>query len=150
MRNLALIVLSVLTSACGTAKGPPFSPAQPPGDDQALIYIYAPPSDVPALASFGYDCGLALDNQQIGRLQPHGYTHIYLQPGRHDVDSWLGAYTYPPLRITDRFEAGQTYYYRFEVTGNPRMLQWAIRQVSSQQARREIVEYRHQPNTYKQ
>lgn len=146
MRSLLLIALSLFISACGIARGPAFSPAPPPDGNQALIYIYAPPSSAAAL---GYECGLAVDTQQIGQLQPNGYTHLYLQPGRHDLDSWLGPYSYPPLRVSGQFEAGQTYYYRFEVTGNIGMLRWAIRQLPPGQARREIVEYRYQPNTYK-
>jgi hypothetical protein len=150
LRIVALVVTTTVLCSCGSARGPQFSPALPPSPEQALIYVYAQPTNLVPLDSAGYDCGLALDRRDIGWLRPLGYTYVHVTPGFHILDSWLGTYRYPPKRIQEDLVAGQTYYYRFEVTGYPGTRQWTIRSVSPQEAHREIVAYRYQPNTYGQ
>lgn len=149
MKQLGAILFALVISGCASMGGlweinpqPSLQPAVPePTATDVLIYIYRP-------TAFGYgaqDAYFYVDGVNIADVSNGRYTWFYAPAGEHTLrQKWFGLFS-RTLEMKTNWQAGQTYFYHFEVSTNPFGIRWRILEVPGDQATAEMSCCRFQP-----
>jgi hypothetical protein len=117
MRWAGIAAMTVLTACATVPEGaPPFSPAPVAPAGYATVYVYrlgAPP--------YTRDIKVSLAGKAVLNAPERAYTWLFVPAGTHTLlaewpTDFLGPKRWPDAAITERLEAGESYYFR--VAGN--------------------------------
>ena len=138
-------VLVPLVMGCA-ASGPVYVDAPPPQEGDALVYIYRNKS----FSAGGTDAHFYVGDTKIADLSQGGYTWFHIRSGSYVLtQKWGGLSMMKDLSINVRWQAGSTYYYRFEVDGDfyvvAHRITWRLAEVSAAEAMPKLRERSLQP-----
>lgn len=146
LRSCLLAVLAAaLVTGCA-ASGPVYVDAPPPQEGDALVYIYRNK----ASAAGGMDAHFYVGDTKIADLSQGGYTWFHIRSGSYVLTQKWGALSLmKDLSLNARWQAGSTYYYRFEVGGDfyvvAHRITWRLAEVSAAEAMPKLSERNLQP-----
>ena len=147
MRVSALIFCAVLLSGCMIARGPDFTDAPAPGNNNALVYIYWPANFVAAART----ADIYIDDAQVASLNAGGYAYVYVSPGSHKFsEKWEfsifapESLIEPPIGLEAEVHAGETRYIRFSTGVIPGAVVWHIEEAPPAEGRSELASERYQ------
>jgi Protein of unknown function (DUF2846) len=104
MKKIVLLLLSFLLVACAT-EGLPFTPAPPPPEGKALVYLMRTHIEQGGI----YQSVFYINDSAVVALLDKGYTWVYLTPGLHKFSA--GANSKPGnAHLFLPIEAGKEYY----------------------------------------
>jgi hypothetical protein len=136
LHRAVLILTMALLSGCA-AIGPQYAAAPPPAQDQALVYIYR----VNTMALGGRGADFYVDDVHVVDLRRNGYTWFHVKAGPHGlVQTWAADLAWKTEKIAQAvdWDAGKTYFYRFDVTGEiaygAMKWNWTLSEVPARQA----------------
>src|SRR5215467_15351547 len=124
-------VLVPLVMGCA-ASGPVYVDAPPPQEGDALVYIYRNKS----FFAGATDAHFYVGDTKIADLSQGGYTWFHIRSGSYVLTQKWGALSMmKDLSLNVRWQAGSTYYYRFEVDGDfyvvAHRITWRLAEVSA-------------------
>jgi hypothetical protein len=154
-QSLPVLAATILLASCA-AQGPAFTDAPPPST-KALVYIYRQPGFVLAAQPAGFK----LDEKPVATLDSGGYSFFHVATGHYELkqfwpasESFANPLLWSPglqkdIKIPLDVKAGETRYFRLgadlrEGAPNSVNVRWYFNEVSSDVARREIVQEKFQ------
>ena len=108
LKRILPVVFLLLLSGCQSTlhKGPAFAESAPPGNDQALVYLFRIGSTPLYLNAPMY-----LGDNKVVDMPNRGYMPLYLKPGTYTIKiKWDLLAGQQDVEQTFTFEAGKTHY----------------------------------------
>ena len=131
LKNIHILLFSLLILIGCTALGEKYTPAPPPSNDKALVYLFRTGVYVGGF----WRTSFMVNNKEVAALHNGGYTWVHLDKGYNQFDA--KAVNHKNLEFTALLKAGETYYVEFTQEGNFNVL----RMVSPERGGKMIESY---------